>query len=429
MSGFSHFLRKRFRLSFFYAFADRHGRGILRGKFGNSDSSLFGEQGELIYSLLNQFFAMKTLYSIALVGFMALCSTSALATVWRVNNNSTSPATSTDFTSVTTALNSASVQNGDTLYVEGSPASYGSITINKRVTIIGTGYFLTDNDTTQANTQRSRFSIVTVNAGGLGTVLTGLDIDASSSSWVLTINADSVVVDRCYIRNTTSTSSPGGAILVSSNRSGVEIKRSFLDRPNNSTSCCSTPRVTLEILDGCSNIVVDNNIIKNGPKGQALTSYDSWAIRMGATATAIVRNNVINGRVQIFNSIFNNNIMIAGTGSSAQFNATMVSIQNNIGNSTQFGTTNGNQSNVNMTDVFEYGPGNENVDNHYVLKAGSPAIGAGVSGVDCGAFGGSQPYVLSGMPAIPAIFEVTLGSNVVTSSSGLQLNTKSKAHD
>lgn len=357
---------------------------------------------------------------------MALCSTSAFATVWRVNNNSTSPSTSTDFTSLTTALNSSSVLAGDTLYVEASATSYGAITINKRVTIIGTGYFLTDNDTTQALTSASRLNTVSVNSGGLGAVLTGLQLEEFTGGPVLTINADSVVVDRCYIRNTITSTNPGGVVLVGSNRSGVEIKRSVLLRDSNTNSGSSNPRVVVDISNGCSNIVLDNNIIKNGPKNQVITSGDSWAIRMGATATAIIRNNVINGRIQIFNSIFNNNIMVAGT---AAFNPTMVSIQNNIGNSTQFGTTNGNQSNVNMTDVFEYGPGNENVDNHYVLKAGSPAIGAGVSGVDCGAFGGSQPYVLSGMPAIPAIFEVTLGSNVVTSSSGLQLNTKSKAHD
>ena len=37
-------------------------------------------------------------------------------------------------------------------------------------------------------------------------------------------------------------------------------------------------------------------------------------------------------------------------------------------------------------------------DAKWKLKAGSPAIGAGVSGVDCGVFGGVTPYVLSGVP-------------------------------
>jgi hypothetical protein len=372
---------------------------------------------------------MKTFITTSFAAVLLLLTSTSFATVWRVNNNVTSPSVSTDFTSVTVAISSALVQSGDTLYVEGSATSYGSITINKRVTIIGTGYFLTNNDTTQAITTPTRFGTTTINSGGLGTVLTGIQMEEFSSSYVLNINTDSVVVDRCYIRNTINSSNQGGVIFITSNRSGVVIKRSVVLRDDNTNSGSSNPRVALEISNGCSNIVVDNNLIKNGLKGSLITSGDTWAIRMGATATAIVRNNVINGRVRIFNSIFNNNIMMAGNSSSVEFNSTMVSILNNIGNSTQFGTTNGNQSNVNMADVFQYAPGNENTDNHYQLKAGSPAIGAGVSGVDCGMFGGTQPYVLSGMPAIPAIFEVTLGSNVVTSSSGLQLNTKSKAHD
>ena len=45
-------------------------------------------------------------------------------------------------------------------------------------------------------------------------------------------------------------------------------------------------------------------------------------------------------------------------------------------------------------------------DNRYELKAGSPAIGAGVGGIDCGAFGGETPYKLSGIPFVPLIYQV-----------------------
>ncbi|MDA1068074.1 MAG: hypothetical protein O3C43_16410 [Verrucomicrobia bacterium] len=40
-------------------------------------------------------------------------------------------------------------------------------------------------------------------------------------------------------------------------------------------------------------------------------------------------------------------------------------------------------------------------DGYYQLKEGSPAIGAGFGGADIGAFGGSDPYMLSGLPGIP----------------------------
>jgi hypothetical protein len=43
-------------------------------------------------------------------------------------------------------------------------------------------------------------------------------------------------------------------------------------------------------------------------------------------------------------------------------------------------------------------------DSQYQLKAGSPAIGAGLSGEDCGMFGGNTPYRLSGLPNIPSVY-------------------------
>ena len=75
---------------------------------------------------------------------------------------------------------------------------------------------------------------------------------------------------------------------------------------------------------------------------------------------------------------------------------------NNIGNSTQFGTENSNQIYGNMVDIFV---GAGSTDGKWQLKQGSQAIGAGVGGIDCGMFGGNFPFVLSGIPAIPAIYE------------------------
>ena len=60
------------------------------------------------------------------------------------------------------------------------------------------------------------------------------------------------------------------------------------------------------------------------------------------------------------------------------------------------------------------------------LKAGSPAIGGGVSGADCGAFGGPAPYVLSGVPNLPHIYEADVPASA-TSDSGLQVSIKVKS--
>jgi hypothetical protein len=96
-------------------------------------------------------------------------------------------------------------------------------------------------------------------------------------------------------------------------------------------------------------------------------------------------------------------------------------------NGTQYPDENNNQQNVDMTTVFvDY---EKYIDNGYLLAPGSPAAGAGISGGDCGAFGngtGGDPYILSGMPEIPAIFDATV-TPIGTSS--LPVNIKASSHN
>jgi hypothetical protein len=47
-----------------------------------------------------------------------------------------------------------------------------------------------------------------------------------------------------------------------------------------------------------------------------------------------------------------------------------------------------------------------NDDRYMLLKNGSIASGAGENSVDCGMFGGSHPYKLSGIPAIPSFYKL-----------------------
>ncbi len=64
-------------------------------------------------------------------------------------------------------------------------------------------------------------------------------------------------------------------------------------------------------------------------------------------------------------------------------------------------------------------------DGKYQLKAGSPAIGYAYGGGDCGPFGGASPYVLSGMPNIPAIYELLVPG---AGGSNLNITIKAKSH-
>lgn len=73
----------------------------------------------------------------------------------------------------------------------------------------------------------------------------------------------------------------------------------------------------------------------------------------------------------------------------------------------------GNQFSVDMSNVF-VGPTGNSTDGQWQLKAGSPAIGAGAGGTDCGMFGGTNPYRLSGIPSIPVFYKLTAPSRTAT---------------
>jgi hypothetical protein len=127
------------------------------------------------------------------------------------------------------------------------------------------------------------------------------------------------------------------------------------------------------------------------------------------------------------NFTFQNNIL-----AQANFGAYLSSNSffNNITSNTGLPSGNGNQASVNLDNVFMgylSGTGFSS-DGRYRLKAGSPAINAGsLNGgtVDCGAFGGPAPYILSGMPDIPSIYVLTVPSSVPSGATNMNVTISS----
>ncbi len=341
--------------------------------------------------------------------------TSIEAKVWRVNNR---PGFNANFSSLSTAISNSSVLAGDTLYVEGSPNSYGSITLSKRLVILGAGYFLNDNDSTQAFAYPSKLDNFTVSSGAQGSFISGVYITLSSYSNTVSINTDNITFSRCYIENTYSSSS-GYAIYFNSNVKNTTIENCFIYRTYNSS-------YAIYLYGNNDNINISNNIIKCGTK----TSSGTAIYMPTSCINTYITNNVIIGNLYAYSSYVVNNIQINGSLYNDQINFYSI-FYNNIGQSTQFGTNDGNQSNINMATVFTYGPGNENIDNHYQLLAGSPAIAAGYTGEDCGAFGGNKPYKLSGLPAIPAIFDAVMPAPATwyPTNTSINVNIKAKGHE
>ena len=66
-------------------------------------------------------------------------------------------------------------------------------------------------------------------------------------------------------------------------------------------------------------------------------------------------------------------------------------------------------------------------DGQYKLKSASPYLTAGYNGTQPGVFGGTQAYVLSGLPPVPSIYEFTADA-FGSKQNGLSINIKVKAN-
>lgn len=340
---------------------------------------------------------MKKYFLLLISSFLLMINTSAK--IWRVNNTGV-PA---DFTTAQSANNSASVLNGDTLHIESSGASYGSLTLSKQLIIIGNGYLLgtlgaNANPDLQANPATSLLANVTINTGSSGAVLEGLTL---ANGLLITGGVTNIVIRRNRLNSVTF-----GLC------SNVQLVQNYLDM--------STTAQISNDGNPSTNLQINNNVI-------------AFLINLGSACNGDFMNNIISSVSVGVSALSNfrvwNNICRQGT-----FSLTSCDSRSNIGNSTQFGTLNGNQQNVTMTAVFEDVPNtdpNFSEDSRWQLKTGSPAIGAAWNGTatsgDCGVFGSSatgSAYVLSGIANIPSIYKLSAPASTTSNTLNITISTK-----
>lgn len=327
----------------------------------------------------------KIVYAIVALALFA-GSITVNATVWRVNGT---PNSSAHYTTAQAAHDAVTTLNGDTLYLESSTYAVGGLSLSKQLTIIGTGYFLAENPETQYNLSPSTFnSYVYCSAGSEGSKFVGCTFNYS-----IYLYTNNLTFERNHF-----TYGNNNAIYAQANCSDILILGNYFDNYFGYTS--------IYLGSTHSNILIANN-------------YINGYISTGANFSGFFVNNIFNYPVSIYNSTLVNNIAFSTV---TLYNC----ISNyNIGNSTQFGNQNGNQQNISPSALFVGLSGNS-TDGQWALKVGSPAIGAGEGGTDCGIFGGESPYKLSGMPPIPAIYDLNAQS---LPSNTLNVNLKAKSHN
>lgn len=337
---------------------------------------------------------MKKFYF--LFAAVLLTSVAVQAKIWRCNNVTGITA---DFTTVQAAHDGASA--GDTIHLEPSINSYGTVTMTKRLSIISSGNFLAQNPGIQATTTPGFLGYVNIYDGAAnGSVISvrfsgAIDIRNQGVSNITLVNCASITANvECL--------GPNVGSLYIEQADNIIVRNCWF--------------AGIDVAGTSENIIISNNIIGN-------------RIAIRDASSAIVTNNVIaaveNGGCQIWyavNSTFANNIYNKGFRDFSGF--TNCVVQNNLSANGGLPEGNGNQNNVDMSTVFVNAAGGY-VDNAYQLKVGSPAIAAGSGGEDCGAFGGSNPYRLAATPAIPSIYKLVVPATPNGNSMSVIFSTKS----
>lgn len=324
---------------------------------------------------------MKTL----LVIILLLAAHFSFAKIWIVDSNAGS--TAKDFTNLQAAHDGATA--GDTLYLIGSPVNYitTKVTVTKRLVIIGPGYFLGQNADKQANVA-SAFLNNTAGgiceelefaAGSEGSVLMGIEIIGR-----LIINANNILVRRNHI----SQEGVCNLTMITINGSNVLFTQNFVDGNLNS----GVPLV--EVTAGKSGILIGNNYFFHSCFG---CGGGVLALSSPATSSLEVSNNIFAGGINVSNAIVQNNFFNTDN----LFTASASLVRNNIHTNGYLPAGNGN---INSSSLGLRFIDTGSTDGRWKLKATSPGLGAGFGGVDVGIYGGSEPYVLSGIPPIPSIY-------------------------
>lgn len=296
---------------------------------------------------------------------LALATTSVFVTaaVLTVDNN---PGSVAMYTSLSEAVNDSNPDGTDTILVAGSPNPYGTINAYKEIHIVGMGYLLADNGIPGLSSDQTRIDINLKKDASLG--------DASNSSVTGitgSLNSDpgttGITIDQCY---------------------GVSWNWRFQGQTT-VTRCFNPNQIRLD----ASTSSISNSIV-----GDITVTV----------ANTTVTNCVVTTRIStVPSSSVSNTIFLVTNGNNFIDNGSF-SYCMTIGTSF-LDAGSGNINNQLLSDVFTLTSG-PTKDAYYVLKSGSVAAGVGFTGVDMGAFGGSNPYVLSGVPGHPRLTRLTVPS-------------------
>lgn len=332
----------------------------------------------------------KFLFSILAVLF----SISTFATVRTVFNGTPSPGYFTTFAAAHTAS-----ANGDTIYVMGSSAGYGSQAITKKLTIIGPGFYPKKDLGVAAYFDN-------IYIGSDSVVISGISAGYIYANYSAPNN--NVFIKNClmtylftYQNYPISNFIVEGCVITGYVQFTQTVQSNLLFRNNSfSTSTFSN------CIYSVNNASFDHNIFHNFYGYAFATSISNCLFTNNIFLTAPTSGTI--------NCQFNNNV----TYYPGQANSVVQLPQaNNTGVN--------NQIQVNPQFVNAVIPFTANTN--YRLAPTSPILTAGIAGAQPGVYGGSGVYLASGEPEIPVIRSFTIFNPTLPATGSLNVNIKASS--
>jgi len=345
--------------------------------------------------------------------FSVVLAKPAMAHIWRVNND---PAKVADFTNIAEAV--ATAAPGDTIHIEPSRTPYNSFVLNKRLVILGNGYFLGSGlqvDRDSSVVRGVSIDSSAVNGNGSGSFIAGIFFAGSVS---LLHNVRNVTITRCLLTTQLSFTAYDRAA------DGISITKCFLEANVGESTLSATVTVNFE-----------NNIFS------AATGTGGGSTNLGNNVTGLFRNNTINSDPVAFNM---NNFYIANNvfaGSSL----TSVNAGNNIVRNNTFaspaiaGLTDGQDGNrlgIAMAPLFTgsltggYGDARFQTVSPGILRGSGETIG-GIT-PDRGAYNtvaATDSYRTSGIPAIPTIYTLTVPASISPTATTMDITVSTRSNN
>lgn len=358
--------------------------------------------------------------------FLAIGLTTVLATAQTIITIDNNPNSTTTYTTIQAAHDAATA--GDIIYVQPSATSYGVVSINKAITIVGRSH--------SEPGKKSTMGTITLKSSNV--TIKGISFDDLSVDPNGPIPYTDILVTDNYIRsvnagNTASSSAPisidgmtirGNVIW---NSSWVFYNSDNVLFSNNLFT--NSQPFTFWRTNG---VVIANNVFKVPYTGVSLTNYDT-------TQPAILFNNMFifnyNSACQVYAQdgdfgLANNLTYNYGSGQvtfGARAPYATMSESNSLANTNPLFTNVDAAIANSFAGTSNYFPYTRLADD-LTLQAGSPALTAGVGGVELGLYGNGFRYQTLGNPSGVPLMDITSYDVAVPKNGNINVTITAKAN-